>query len=50
MMRVLLSNVAQEAEDRELIINFNRVIKRGWPHFDNSMMLCLRLMNLLRIP
>ena len=50
MTRVLLSNVAQEAEDRELIINFNRVIKRGWPHFDNSMMLCLRLMNLLRIP
>lgn len=48
--RILLSNVPQEGSDLELVINFNRVIKRGWPHFDNSMMLCLRLMNLLRIP
>ena len=50
MKKVLLSNVRQEGSEDTLIINFNRVIKRGWPHFDNSMILLLRLMNLLRIP
>ena len=30
-------------------MNFNRAIKRGWPHFDNAVICCLRLMNQLNI-
>ena len=50
MKKILLSNISQENSDNTFIINYNRLIKRGWPHFDNSMILCLRLMNILRIP
>ena len=31
----------------ELIVNFNLVIKRGWEHFDNAVILALRLLNKL---
>ena len=42
--KILLSNVKTEGAEDELIVNFNRVIKRGWAHFDNAVILCLRLM------
>lgn len=48
--KILLSNIKTKEEEGacEYIINFNMVIKRGWEHFDNAMILCLRLMNKLR--
>lgn len=45
--KILLSNIKTVAEGDELIINFNRVVKRGWPHFDNAVINCLRLMDKL---
>lgn len=50
IQRILLSNITTEAEPGEHIINFNSVIKRGWEHFDNAMILCLRFIDRLRIP
>lgn len=45
--RILLSSIKTEPGQDEMIINFNRVIKRGWEHFDNAVIDCLRLMNQL---
>lgn len=45
--KILLSNIKTDGEEDELIINFNLVIKRGWEHFDNAVILCLRMMNRL---
>lgn len=47
--RIVLSNIKTEADDNEIVVNFNRAIKRGWPHFDNAVICCLRLMNQLNI-
>ncbi len=47
MRKILLSCIKTNAEDGEMVINYNLVIKRGWEHFDNSMILCLRLMKKL---
>lgn len=44
---ILLSNITPESADGEIVINFNSVIKRGWEHFDNAMILCLRFINRL---
>ena len=32
-----------------MIVNFNLLIKRGWEHFDNSGIMCLRLLDKLKI-
>ena len=47
--KILLSNIRTEGDDREMILNYNFVIKRGWKHFDNAVILCLRLMNKLNV-
>ena len=47
--KILLSNVKSTADDNEIIINFNRVIKRGWEHFDNAVINCLRLLDSLGV-
>jgi len=45
--KILLSNVKNEGMSDEYIVNFNRAIKRGWPHFDNAVICALRLMDRL---
>ena len=45
--RILLSNIHTDESENELIVNFNLVIKRGWEHFDNAVILALRLLNKL---
>ena len=45
--RILLSSIKINSEDDEYVINYNTVIKRGWEHFDNAVILCIRLMNKL---
>ncbi|MBQ5988030.1 MAG: hypothetical protein IJL67_00875 [Oscillospiraceae bacterium] len=45
--KILMSNIKTEAENDEIIINYNTVIKRGWEHFDNSVIVTLRLLNKL---
>ncbi|MBP3295348.1 MAG: hypothetical protein J6M27_02105, partial [Lachnospiraceae bacterium] len=48
--RIVLSNIkaTTDCED-EYLINFNSIIKRGWPHFDNSVITCLRFLDYLGI-
>lgn len=48
--RIVLSNVKNIPEEGELVINFNRVIKRGWEYYDNAAICALRLMELLEVP
>ena len=47
--RVVLSNVKNVPSGDELVIGFNRVIKRGWEYYDNAAICALRLMELLEI-
>lgn len=48
--KILLSNVKNAGAGDEYIINFDGVIKRGWEHFDNAVICCLRLMSKLAMP
>ena len=45
--KILLSNIRTDGSDNDYIVNFNLVIKRGWEHFDNAVILALRLLNKL---
>ena len=47
--RIIASNIKTEGEAEERVVNFNHLVKRGWEHFDNSGMMCLRLLNKLHI-
>lgn len=42
---ILLSNIKCRADEGNLIISFESVIKRGWKYFDNAVICCLRLMD-----
>ncbi|MBQ6553758.1 MAG: hypothetical protein IJL89_00870 [Firmicutes bacterium] len=43
--KILLSNIKTEPLENEYIMGFNNAIKRGWEHFDNAAICCLRLMD-----
>ena len=43
--RIVASNIKIIPEANESIVNYNLLIKRGWEHFDNSGIMCLRLLN-----
>ena len=45
--KILLSSIKTKAEEDEYILNFDEVVKRGWEHFDNAVILCLRMLNKL---
>lgn len=47
--RILLSSVKSKGDKDEMVVNFSRAIKRGWPHFDNAVICCLRLLNALNV-
>lgn len=47
--KILLSNIKTSPGRDEWIINFNKVVKFGWEHFDNAVINCLRLMDKLRV-
>lgn len=47
--KMIASNIKTKAGDKEQIVNFNHLIKRGWDHFDNSGLMCLRLMHRLHV-
>ena len=47
--RIIASNIKTLPKENELIVNYNLIIKRGWEHFDNSTITCLRLMNKLHV-
>ncbi len=43
--RIVSSNIKINPDTMETIVNFNLLVKRGWDHFDNSGIMCLRLLN-----
>lgn len=47
--KILLSNIKTKPTEGEYIVNFNRVVKRGWEHFDNAVICCLRLLDKLQV-
>lgn len=47
--KILLSSVKPKGYEDEIVVNFSRAIKRGWPHFDNAVICCLRLLNSIGI-
>ena len=47
--KILISSIKTESETGEYIINFNRLVKRDWEHFDNAVVECLRLLDQLHI-
>lgn len=47
--KILLSNIKVQPGADEYIVNFNRAIKRGWKHFDNAAICCLRLLDKLQV-
>lgn len=47
--KIIASNIKTVPDENELIVNYNMLIKRGWDHFDNSGMMCLRLLNKLHV-
>lgn len=48
-LKILTSNIKTTGKEKEFIVNFSLLIKRGWEHFDNSTILCLRLLNRLHV-
>ena len=47
--KILLSSVKVDGKDDEYIVEFERAIKRGWDHFDNAVICCLRLLKQLEV-
>ena len=47
--KIVLSSIKADPDKEEYIVNFNNVIKRGWEHFDNAVICCLRLLEKLQV-
>ena len=48
--KIITSNIKHQADDEtELIINYKSLIKRRWKFYDNSAIMCLRLLNCLDV-
>lgn len=45
--KILLSSVKNKSDDSEYVVNYEKAIKRGWKHFDNAVICCLRLLSKL---
>jgi len=43
--KILLSNIKTSSDEDEIIVNYNTLVKRGWKHFDNAVIITLRLLN-----
>lgn len=47
--KILLSSIKTKPDENERIVNFNRVVKRGWVYFDNAVIDMLRLLDKLHV-
>lgn len=47
--KICTSNVADDISRDEIIVSFTRLVKCGWEHMDNSMILILRLLDELDV-
>lgn len=43
--KIIASNIKTEGDESETIVSFNRLIKCGWDHVDNSSLMLLRLLD-----
>lgn len=43
--RILLSNIKDKEEANDIIVEYEKAIKRGWEHFDNSVICLLRILS-----
>lgn len=46
-IRICTSNVTCASLKEDIVINFNLLVKRGWDHFDNAGIMCIRLLDKL---
>ena len=49
LKRILLSNIKDNPDDNDLIVEYEKAIKRGWEHFDNAVICILRLLSFLDV-
>lgn len=49
VQKILSSNIKQNSGQNEYIVDYYSLIKRGWKFFDNSTILCLRLLKNLGV-
>lgn len=47
--KIYTSNIKNKAEEGEFIVSFNRLIKYGWEHMDNSTIMLMRMLNQLDV-
>lgn len=48
--KIILSNIKAAPDNGEIVLAFNSVIKRGWAHYDNAVICCLRMLDRLGLP
>lgn len=50
LKKIIVSNIKQRADDStEYIISFNKLVKCGWNHMDNSTIMLLRLLDMFEL-
>ena len=49
LKRILLSNIKDNADENDLIVEYEKAIKRGWEHFDNAVICMLRLLSYIGV-
>ncbi len=47
--RIVASSVKTAGDAGEFVVNYNLLVKRGWEHFDNAGIMCMRLLNKLHV-
>ena len=49
LKHILLSNIKDKPDENDLIVEYEKAIKRGWEHFDNAVICVLRLLSFLEV-
>ena len=49
LKRILLSNIKETEDENDIIVEYEKAIKRGWEHFDNSVICLLRLLSYIGV-
>lgn len=49
LKHILLSNIKDKPDENDLIVEYEKAIKRGWEHFDNAVICVLRLLSFVGV-
>lgn len=49
LKHILLSNIKDMPDDNDMIVEYEKAIKRGWEHFDNAVICMLRLLSYIGV-